>query len=620
MEVVRSNFLETLPVIAEAIESATFLAIDGEFSGLNTQAKLQNSLDTPQERYSKIRSTSKDFILIQFGLCAFYWDNETGQYTAKPFNFYIFPRVYNRQCPDVRFLCQSSSIDFLLQHNFDFNKLFREGISYLRPYDEQKLQEYFETKGAHDSSFSSGTFTSPDAANSSSSLSSGKTPVVIPPEHKTFVEKECDKIEEMLADPDGTSTRLSPCNGYLRKLIYQSAKQRFKTGIHMESTTNETKQRVIMVTKVDEDKKKTLEEEKQAKDRETLDNAVGFSKVVKLISASGKVLVGHNVLLDLMHSINQFICPLPEELEEFEATVHAIFPRIVDTKVMASSQPFRSQIPSTILGDLVKHVTVPPFKKAKVHFDAAFEKYENENGKAHEAAYDAYMTGISFVSMMNHLGSFQDPPQDVVHPESPLVAPFLNKIFVMRMEDIPYLNLTGPELNPSRKHVFHLSFPSNWKYGDILNLFNPFGFVYVSWIDQTSAFVSLAKRDNASKVMKMLDLEDEGYTIMSYAEYRQEVYGEEIMETRGKKRDHDEGNQRTSSPNVYGGEVAGRKKTNLKPDGPDQMTSSPKVEAKRKFVDTSEELEEGEIRESSPEPEKKKLKSKEQLFDEPEDW
>ena len=43
--------------------------------------------------------------------------------------------------PDLRFMCQTTSIDFLAAQNFDFNKLFRDGISYLRPCDEERIKE-----------------------------------------------------------------------------------------------------------------------------------------------------------------------------------------------------------------------------------------------------------------------------------------------------------------------------------------------------------------------------------------------------------------------------------------------------------------------------------------------
>lgn len=602
MEILRKSFHESLSVVSEAIDSASFLAIDAEFSGLNVKWGVQNSFDTPQERYLKLKEGSKDFIIIQFGLCTFAWDNKLELFIAKPFNFYIFPKVWNRQCPDVRFLCQSSSIDFLTEHNFDFNKLFYEGISYLRPHDEQKLRDHFISRNTQDS-FTSTSLTSPDSTSEANRGSSQKALKIVPPEHRDFVERACESIQEMLKDPEGKITQVPPCNGYLRKLIYQTAKQRFKAGIHMEAAMNENKERFIVITKVNEDEKKKLEDEKQAKEDELIENAVGFSQVVKMISQSGKVMVGHNMFLDLIHTIDQFLCPLPEYLEDFKGTISAVFPKLVDTKVMANTQPFRDLIPSSVLADLAKHVSNKPFQKAAVKFDEKFSRYGESDEKPHEAAYDAYITGLSFISMANYLGSFQEPPRVNVSPDSSLVAPFLNKIFVMRMEDIPYLNLAGPDLSPSRDHVFYLTFPSEWKQGDILDLFNDFGFVYISWINSTSAFVSLARRENAHQVLDKLDFEGESYTIVSYAEHTKQLeamYGESIeykRETPLKRR-------RQMEMSVY-------------------KTSSPlEVQANKSKESPSSELEDGEIvdDEESPEPAKKKMKKDDRVFEEPEEW
>lgn len=603
MEILRSNFKKSLSTISEAINSASLLAIDAEFSGLNVKWGVENSFDTPQERYSKLKKGCKDFIIVQFGLCTFTWDKKQESYIAKPFNFYIFPKVWNRQCPDVRFLCQSSSIDFLTEHNFDFNKLFREGISYLRPYDEQKLKDHFLARNSQDS-FTSTSLTSPDSTTEASGGSSQKTPRAVPPEHKEFVEKVCDSIEEMLKDPEGKVTQIPPCNGYVRKLIYQTAKQRFKAGIHMEASTNDKKERFIVVTKVSEDEKKKLEEAKQAKEQELIENAVGFSQVVKMISQSGKLVVGHNMFLDLLHVIDQFLCPLPEQFEDFKATISAVFPRLADTKVMANTQPFRDLIPSSVLADLAKHISTKPFKKPAVVFDEQCSCYSDSEEKPHEAGYDAYITGLSFIAMANYLGSFQDPPRVNIPPDSSLVVPFLNKIFVMRMEDIPYLNLAGHDLNPSRDHVFYLTFPSDWKQAHIHDLFNNFGFVYISWIDSTSAFVSLARREYASKVLDSLDRDGEDFTIVSYAEHRRQLYGayedqvgHEPIRTPLKRPRHME-------------DVVWR-------------TSSPKeIQADTKESNVTSEPEDGEIvdDEESPEPVRKKQRKEDKAFEEPDDW
>ena len=54
-----------------------------------------------------------------------------------------------------------------------------------------------------------------------------------------------------------------------------------------------------------------------------------------------------------------------------------------------------------------------------------------------------------------------------VLPDSPHLQPFLNKLYLMKIADIPYLNLTGEDLSPERSHVFHVEFPKEWKTPDI---------------------------------------------------------------------------------------------------------------------------------------------------------
>ena len=84
--------------------------------------------------------TTTKFMLIQFGLCTFHVDPGTGKVTNRGFNFYVWPRPAGRMYPDPRFTVQTSSIDFLVGQGFDFNKLFKEGISYLRASDEDRIR------------------------------------------------------------------------------------------------------------------------------------------------------------------------------------------------------------------------------------------------------------------------------------------------------------------------------------------------------------------------------------------------------------------------------------------------------------------------------------------------
>ena len=55
MDITNSNFRARLPEIEAAIDSSIFLAIDGEFTGLNAD-KGNSAVDLPAERYAEVAS------------------------------------------------------------------------------------------------------------------------------------------------------------------------------------------------------------------------------------------------------------------------------------------------------------------------------------------------------------------------------------------------------------------------------------------------------------------------------------------------------------------------------------------------------------------------------------
>ena len=115
MDITAINFDEKLPYLESSIEDAIFVAVDTEFTGLSIEDQKISSLDTLEERYEKIRTSTSKFLMIQFGLSTFHYDMKKNSYSNRTFNFYVWPKRYHRQAPDRRFICQASSIDFLAQ-------------------------------------------------------------------------------------------------------------------------------------------------------------------------------------------------------------------------------------------------------------------------------------------------------------------------------------------------------------------------------------------------------------------------------------------------------------------------------------------------------------------------
>ncbi|XP_011839052.1 PREDICTED: poly(A)-specific ribonuclease PARN isoform X1 [Mandrillus leucophaeus] len=466
MEIIRSNFKSNLHKVYQAIEEADFFAIDGEFSGISdgpSVSALTNGFDTPEERSS----------------------------------------------PDVKFVCQSSSIDFLASQGFDFNKVFRNGIPYLNQEEERQLREQYDEKRSQANGAGALSYVSPNTS---------KCPVTIPEDQKKFIDQVVEKIEDLLQSEENKNLDLEPCTGFQRKLIYQTLSWKYPKGIHVETLETEKKERYIVISKVDEEERKRREQEKHAKEQEELNDAVGFSRVIHAIANSGKLVIGHNMLLDVMHTVHQFYCPLPADLSEFKEMTTCVFPRLLDTKLMASTQPFKDIINNTSLAELEKRLKETPFSPPKVESAEGFPSYDTASEQLHEAGYDAYITGLCFISMANYLGSFLSPPKIHVSARSKLIEPFFNKLFLMRVMDIPYLNLEGPDLQPKRDHVLHVTFPKEWKTSDLYQLFSAFGNIQISWIDDTSAFVSLSQPEQV-KIAVNTSKYAESYRIQTYAEY-----------------------------------------------------------------------------------------------------
>ena len=56
----------------------------------------------------------------------------------------------------------------------------------------------------------------------------------------------------------------------------------------------------------------------------------------KQLRGHSTVLVGHNIFLDLIYFYACFFGPLPDRVEDFQHCIHQLFPRVIDTKYLAT--------------------------------------------------------------------------------------------------------------------------------------------------------------------------------------------------------------------------------------------------------------------------------------------
>lgn len=162
-------------------------------------------------------------------------------------------------------------------------------------------------------------------------------------EDKQFINDILERIKSFVFDENQDKLDLEPCNPFRRRLIYETLKtQTYADTIDVStlSVTQNSPERFISINKINK-------EEKQKKQKELLLEAIGFSKVIRFIIENNKPIVGHNLFLDLMHTFNQFIGKLPQTYGEFKISVQTLFPKLYDTKFIASADVFKEFFQST---------------------------------------------------------------------------------------------------------------------------------------------------------------------------------------------------------------------------------------------------------------------------------
>ena len=86
-----------------------------------------------------MHASVRAFTVLQYGVCTFSFDPDTRCWTVRPFNFWLFPDP--KQGADGVFGCQASSLAFLADNGFDFNKCISKGLPFVPAADRARAME-----------------------------------------------------------------------------------------------------------------------------------------------------------------------------------------------------------------------------------------------------------------------------------------------------------------------------------------------------------------------------------------------------------------------------------------------------------------------------------------------
>eukprot|EP01113_Clastostelium_recurvatum_P038823 TRINITY_DN5855_c0_g1_i7.p1 TRINITY_DN5855_c0_g1~~TRINITY_DN5855_c0_g1_i7.p1 ORF type:complete len:517 (+),score=135.20 TRINITY_DN5855_c0_g1_i7:486-2036(+) len=374
------------------------------------------------------------------------------------------------------------------------------------------------------------------ASSSSSSSSSSQTPTT-PRSQAPIILKDIDinflndiwkLVEEGLAHNVPIIT--PKCNSFQRRIVFQEAPERYPD-MYVESLDDPSNPsnrtlRAMQFHPCTPEEKVAKQAEKDKKAQAELDKSAGFRRVIDLLIATKKPLVGHNMLLDVMHTYSHFVGTMPPTLDLFKEQLCKTFGPIIDTKYLSSKHTsVQGLFPQgTGLSAAFNSVCNPTFfsQTPTIHATGAFSGYtslgDGAEARFHEAGYDAYTTGVLFLRMAHHIRD-SNPSTDSPMKTSPrrkkakaplphgtnvtdaILFPYINRIPIVRSDAVIYTQ--GEDEVPDRTNIVYVhDFPESVSTTDLIEYYRQFcnspssgstsqTFPVVSWIDNHSAFVTL---------------------------------------------------------------------------------------------------------------------------------
>ncbi|XP_018394425.1 PREDICTED: poly(A)-specific ribonuclease PARN-like domain-containing protein 1 [Cyphomyrmex costatus] len=435
IEVTNQNFNNVYPHLEHTLKNASFIAIDGEFTGIEGDDVKNSLFDSVHERYEKNRNHIQPYIIIQFGISAFQRVHDENEYTAEAFNFFLLPRSIPSK--NRHFLWQIISLEFLTMYGFDFNKLAYQGISYIDQVDRAVLQQQIQENTLFNNVEQSISYKEEEDFRNTMT------------EIFTWLNTASDEVD---------SFKIESPTPTLQYFMHKELRKRF-SNIWTFSGNN-----MVTVIKVPPQSRKILEQEEGSiLENVLLESYIGFSKVFNLLVTLKKPIIGHNLFLDFMFMHQQFYKPLPKKYINFKNNVHQLFPTIYDTKflsfelkrVLESPEKWKQNTLSGLIDYFVESqgkYTVPGSPIVKLATDS--DELNNSPKKYHTAGWDAYFAGYLFIRMAHvfatkHYGQGLNS-KEFTHTElMNSIKTFANCVNIIR-GNTSYLRFDGPEPKSTR--------------------------------------------------------------------------------------------------------------------------------------------------------------------------
>lgn len=433
----RSDFLEQSNDFIRHLKNASWIAIDEEMTGISLphgESKRLSKDDSPEDRYPSLKPVPERYAIIQLGICLFEHNSSRSTETSDEASFHVRRYKFTLFPPDdpriTREITLSpSSIHFLLKNNMDLNVWANGGIPFCTGEKaEQLIGKFIERHEEVES-----------PPHPTPTKDRRRRVVLTKDDDKEFHARVMSSLREWLDAPipgagapggEGVSFLLPRCNSFLRRSIYEAIERDYpylvlerhnNDQIRVWRLTSEEKERrnhrllvegynkliqekigaqriFLALTKACSGQPISNRAEQAILAADAKEALEDFSPG-RCISDRKIPLVVHNGLMDLLFLMTHFHSPkLPDNWNDCKNLIQTHFPVIYDTKIMATDYCSEDNHSSrTRLDDIyLKAVASHPHWKNRI-FSLNGQSQQDE--QSHDAAYDAYMTGVAFCAL-----------------------------------------------------------------------------------------------------------------------------------------------------------------------------------------------------------------------------
>jgi poly(A)-specific ribonuclease len=424
MEVDAPSFPYHLLGLFINISEADFVSFDLELSGIpsrlpNKPPRAAGRL-TLADRYAETKAGADRYQILQVGLTCAKFDYIEKKYVLRPYNINISPLLDERLDFEREISFQSGACTFLLNNGFDLGAPFAKGVQYLSREEAVRAKRL-----AYDRI---------DKVNPTPDLQLKDTDT----QSLDFVRRCRDAITAWqkytstslkITSSTGLAGSNSVCaiSRFEKRLVHQLVRAEFPSAVAIGRTdcirivhfdpvreadnTRRIKSRVkeqiarqtgfrwvfeaLVSGEIDGDALYI------ARSAAGVDGRDRFDRAIERLRKRKPVLVGHNMFTDIVYLYRTFVGPLPDTLDEFLALLHKLFPKIVDTKYLATHEEGDLNASPT-LEEIAKSLQNQPLPNIATHEDHS--KY-NEKEAFHEAGYDSLLTATIMLRLSAKLGA-----------------------------------------------------------------------------------------------------------------------------------------------------------------------------------------------------------------------